>query len=160
MANHEIKELLANARTLKAKSRIKTGLDEYMLIKVCGDVDMTTVKDPSLIGGFYTTTLKGKKRFYLIFGPTEKKRSYGGDHQKLISHYGVALGLRIRVFTLSSPVDVVLIIHSVIVKNIKPGASSKEKLGSLVIKSGEEHPLTKDALPIFVLTAHKFLFSY
>jgi hypothetical protein len=160
MANHEVKELLANARTLKLKSRIKTGLDEYMLIKVIGDVDLSTVKDPSLIGGFYTTTLKGRDRFYLIFGPTEKKRSYGGDHQRLIAHYGVSLGLRIRVFTLSSTTEVVLIIHSIIVKNIKPSATAKESLGSLITKSGEEYKVTKDALPIFALTAHKFLFSY
>lgn len=160
MANHEKKELLANSRSLKLKSRIKTGLDEYMLIKVSGGMELAEVKDPSLIGGFSMTTLKGSKNLYLIFGPTEKKRPHRGDHQRLISHYGVVHHTKIRVFTLSSPLDVILIIHSVIVKNIPLKESKGSSLGLLIKKSGEEYTITKDALPIFALTAQKFLFSY
>ena len=158
---HDIEELTANSKTVKAKSRIRTSKNDYLLIKVYGEVSFDEIieNDLSLVGLFWLY-LPTQRDLYLIFGPTENKRFLKGDHQKIVSYYGTRHKKKARAYTLASKLEVLLVIHANLVKMASGEIPDDQELGLAVNKQKEGMIVTKKDLPTFAITFQEFLFGY
>jgi hypothetical protein len=148
-----VKELLASAKALKAKSRIKTNKENYLLLKVDGGFETSTISDPSFVGSLRVEN--SKKTVYLIFGPTEKERLLKGDHQKIVSHYGKSLKKNVRAYDLESQLQVILIIQA---KLISLGDQSN--LGKASKKDKKDKTVLQKNLATFAIDMQNFLFGF
>jgi len=148
-----VKELIANAKALKAKSRIKTDRENYLLIKVDGGFDTNTITDPSFVGSFWVED--SDRSTYLIFGPTEKERFFKGDHQKIVSHFGKCLKKNARAYNLESQLQVILIIQAKLIS-----LEDQEELGTAIKKSKDGLVVLRENLATFAMDVQNFLFGF
>lgn len=153
-------ELQASALNIKNRSRLKANPEDYILILVKGGLDLTTVNDFAYVGAYWLENKKERNDCYLIFGPTEAKRVMEGDQQKLLNYYVKTYRKTIRVYILTSLMDVISIIHSKVVENYYEEEPDDDCFGKIQTRNRPEVlVVTKQELPIFAVSVKNYLGS-
>ena len=165
MAENDTAKLLASALDIKNKSRLIANPNDYILVIVKGGLDPAfNTKDPSFMGTFWLERLFSPTDSYMIFGPTEGQREFGGDQQKIINHYSLRQNTNVKVYITKSLLEIITIIHAKMASITESALENsgtileKRSFGLLVGKNDiMAIPISGDDLPKFSAVVQNFL---
>lgn len=162
MAENDTAKLLASSLDIKRKSRLIAGSEDYILVIVKGGLDSAlNTKDPSFMGTFWLEHPSSPTDSYMIFGPTEGQREFGGDQQKIINHYSLLQKTKVRVYITKSLLEIITIIHAKVASIIEtmPELTQQESSFGLLVGKNDSVAISisEDDMPMFSAVIQNFL---